>query len=105
RAYRFGSWELNLNARRLASPAQREVALTNGEFSLLIALLEAGGRPPRRMPILQLSRLPDDEVYDRAVDLLVMRLRRKLEPDAAPRYLLTVRGSGYRIGVPVEPVY
>src|SRR5262249_35976429 len=105
RAYRFGNWELNLNARRLASPAQREIVLTNGEFSLLVALLEAGGRTLSRMQILELSRLHDDEVYDRAVDLLVMRLRRKLEPDTAPRYLLTVRGAGYRIGVPVEPVY
>jgi DNA-binding response OmpR family regulator len=106
RAYRFGAWELNLNTRRLNSDARRQIALTNGEFSLLAALLSAGERTLSRMQLLELSRLHDDEVYDRAVDMLVMRLRRKLEADtAAPRYLLTVRGAGYRIGVPVEPVY
>jgi len=71
-----------------------------------VALLAAGERTLSRMQLLELSRLHDDEVYDRAVDMLVMRLRRKLEADTdAPRYLLTVRGAGYRIGVPVEPVY
>jgi two-component system OmpR family response regulator len=106
RAYRFGGWELNLNTRRLHSAGSRQIALTNGEFSLLVALLAAGERTLSRMQLLELSRLHDDEVYDRAVDMLVMRLRRKLEADtAAPRYLLTVRGAGYRIGVPVETVY
>ena len=106
RAYRFGGWELNLNTRRLHSDARRQIELTNGEFSLLAALLAAGERTLSRMQLLELSRLHDDEVYDRAVDMLVMRLRRKLEADTtAPRYLLTVRGAGYRIGVRVEPVY
>jgi DNA-binding response OmpR family regulator len=106
RAYRFGGWELNLNTRRLRSAGKREIALSNGEFSLLGALLAAGGRTLSRMQLLELSRLHDDEVYDRAVDMQVMRLRRKLEADCAePRYLATVRGAGYRIGVPVEPVY
>jgi two-component system OmpR family response regulator len=105
-AYRFGDWELNLNTRRLHSAARRQIGLSNGEFSVLVVLLGARGRTLSRMQILELSRLHDDEVYDRAVDMLVMRLRRKLEADTdAPRYLLTVRGAGYRIGVPVEPVY
>ena len=106
RAYRFGGWELNRNLRQLHSTGRRPIGLTNGEFSVLDVLLGAHGRTLSRMQILELSRLHDDEVYDRAVDMLVMRLRRKLEADtAAPRYLLTVRGAGYRIGVPVEPVY
>jgi DNA-binding response OmpR family regulator len=45
RAYRFDGWELNLNARRLASRDLRHITLTNGEFNLLVALLRAGGRP------------------------------------------------------------
>ena len=106
RAYRFGDWELNVNLRRLDFAARRQVMLTNGECGLLVALLGASGRTLSRMQLLELSRLHDDEVYERAVDMLVMRLRRKLEADtAAPRYLLTERGVGYRIGVPVEPVY
>lgn len=106
RAYRFGGWELNLNTRRLVSPERRPIALSNGEFSLLVALLASDGRTLSRMQLLELSRFHDDEVYDRAVDMLVMRLRRKLEAEtAAPCYVLTVRGVGYRFGVPVEPVY
>ena len=106
RAYRFGGWELNRNLRQLHSTGRRPIGLTNGEFSVLEVLLGAHGRTLSRTQILELSRLHDDEVYDRAVDMLVMRLRRKLEADtAAPRYVLTVRGAGYRVGVPVEPVY
>jgi two-component system, OmpR family, response regulator len=106
RAYRFGGWELDLNTRRLGSVGKREIALSNGEFSLLVALLAAGGRTLSRTQLLELSRLHDDKVYDRAVDMQVMRLRRKLEADCAEsRYLVTVRGAGYRVGVPVEPVY
>jgi len=59
-----------------------------------------------RMQLLELSRVHDDEVYDRAVDVQISRLRRKIEADdSRPRCLLTVRGSGYRVGVPVEPIY
>jgi DNA-binding response OmpR family regulator len=106
RAYRFGGWELNRNLRQLRSTGRDPIVLTNGEFGVLDVLLGAHGRTLSRMQILELSRLHDDEVYERAVDILVMRLRRKLEADtAAPRYVLTVRGAGYRIGVPVETVY
>ena len=74
--------------------------------NVLVALLSVSGRTLSRTQILELSRLHDDEVYDRAVDLLIMRLRRKVEADMAePRLLLTMRGAGYRVGVPVEPVY
>jgi DNA-binding response OmpR family regulator len=69
-------------------------------------LLGAGGRTLSRMQLLELSRLHDDEVYDRAVDMQIMRLRRKLgESSTNPRYVVTVRGAGYRIGVRVETVY
>jgi two-component system, OmpR family, response regulator len=106
RAYRFDGWELNLNARRLESPDGRRAALTNGEFSVLVVLLGAGGRTLSRMQLLELSRLHEDEVYDRAVDMQIMRLRRKLgESSTNPRCVVTVRGAGYRIGVRVETVY
>jgi two-component system, OmpR family, response regulator len=106
RAYRFDGWELNVNTRLLSSPQGLRNTLTNGEFSLLVALLTAGERVLSRMQLLELSRLHDDEVYDRAVDVQVMRLRRKLGDDGAkPRYILTMRSAGYRFGVPVEGVY
>jgi DNA-binding response OmpR family regulator len=106
RAYRFGGWELNLNTRQLVSLKAPHGTLSNGEFSLLVALLGARGRTLSRAQLLELSRLHDDEVYDRAVDVLILRLRRKLgESSATARCIVTMRGAGYRIGVPVENVY
>jgi DNA-binding response OmpR family regulator len=106
RGYRFGEWELNVRTRRLLSSDDRHVPLSNGEFSLLVALLRAGQRVLSRAELMELSRLYDDEVYDRAVDVQIMRLRRKFgEPKRESRYIVTVRGAGYQIGVPVQAVY
>jgi DNA-binding response OmpR family regulator len=106
RAYRFDGWELNLNTRRLAAPGGRVVPLSNGEFSLLVVLLGSPHRILSRDQLLDLSRLHNDEVYSRTIDVQIMRLRRKIEPDAAqPRYIRTERGAGYLFGVPVETVY
>src|SRR6201993_3472430 len=96
RAYRFDGWELNLNTRRLTSPDGRPVALSNGEFSLLVVFLGAPHRVLSRDQLLDMSRLHGDDVYNRSVDTQVMRLRRKLEIDVArPRYIQTERGAGY----------
>src|SRR5258708_17242189 len=106
RAYRFDGWELNLNSRRLAAPDGRTVPLSNGEFSLLVVLLGAPDRILSRDQLLDLSRLHNDEVYSRSIDVQIMRLRRKVEKDPAePRYIRTERGAGYLFGVPVETVY
>jgi two-component system, OmpR family, response regulator len=106
RAYRFDGWELNLNTRRLSAPDGRKVALSNGEFSLLVALLGAPNRILSRDQLLDLSRLHNDEVYNRSVDVQILRLRRKIEQNPAePRYVRTERGVGYLFGVPVETVY
>jgi DNA-binding response OmpR family regulator len=106
RAYRFDGWELNLNTRRLTARDGRIVPLSNGEFSLLVVLLGAPDRILSRDQLLDLSRLHNDEVFNRSVDVQIMRLRRKIEKDAAePRYIRTERGAGYLFGVPVETVY
>jgi two-component system, OmpR family, response regulator len=106
RAYRFDGWELNLNTRRLTTADQRTVALSNGEFSLLVVLLGAAQRILTRDQLLDLSRLHNDEVYNRSVDVQIMRLRRKIEKDPRhPRYIVTERRAGYLFGVPVETVY
>jgi len=106
RAYRFDGCELNLNTRRLTSRDGRPIALSNGEFSILVVLLGAPDRILTRDQLLDLSRLHNDEVYNRSVDAQIMRLRRKIEPDpAAPRYIRTERGAGYVFSVPVETVY
>jgi DNA-binding response OmpR family regulator len=106
RAYRFDGWELNLNTRKLTHRGGEAVALSKGEFNLLVVFLGAPQRVLSRDQILDLSRLHNDEVYNRAVDLQIMRLRRKLEPDSAnPKYIRTDRGMGYVFSVNVETVY
>jgi two-component system, OmpR family, response regulator len=106
RAYRFEGWELNLATRRLTSNNGQSVPITNGDFRLLVVLLGAPQRILTRDQLLDLSRLHNDEVFNRSIDVQIMRLRRKLEKDPQrPRYLLTERKVGYMFGVPVETVY
>jgi two-component system, OmpR family, response regulator len=106
RAYRIPGWELNLRTRRLTAANGAEVALSNGEFNLLAALLATANRVVTRDQLIEMSRRYDNEVYDRAVDVQILRLRRKLERNPAePQIIVTERGAGYRIAVPVEAVY
>jgi two-component system, OmpR family, response regulator len=106
RAYRFGGFELNLRTRRLKRPDGRPVNLTNGELNLLAALLAAPERILTRDQLLEASRVYDNEVYDRAIDIQVLRLRRKIEEDPAhPRYIVTERGVGYVFSAAVEVLY
>ena len=78
------------------------VALTKGEYALLIAFLDAPQRPLSREHLLQATRIHED-VFDRSIDVQVLRLRRKLETDpTAPRVILTERGVGYVFALPVE---
>ena len=106
RAYRFDSWELNLNTRRLLTRDARQVRLSNGEFNLLVVLLASPQRILSRDQLIDLSRLHNDDVFNRSIDTQILRLRRKLEGDAAqPRYIKTERGAGYVFCVPVETVY
>jgi two-component system, OmpR family, response regulator len=58
-----------------------------------------------REQLLDLSRLYGAEVYDRAIDVQILRLRRKIEPNPAmPQYIRTERGAGYVFSVPVQPL-
>jgi two-component system OmpR family response regulator len=106
RAYRFAGWELNVRTRRLTAPDRRRVELSTGEFNLLEAFCAAPQRVLSRDQLLDLSRLHTAEVYDRAIDVQILRLRRKIEPNPArPEYIVTERGLGYVFSVPVEVVY
>jgi DNA-binding response OmpR family regulator len=105
RAYRFGGWELNVGLRKLKSPKGEPVDLTNGEFRILAAFLSAPQRILTRDQLLDLSRVHNAEVYDRAIDIQILRLRRKIEPDPAkPKFIKTERGAGYVFSVPVDIV-
>jgi two-component system, OmpR family, response regulator len=103
RAYRFAGWELNLRTRRLVSPQGQRVDITNGEFSLLQAFCAAPRRILSRDQLLELSRLNRAEVYDRSIDVQILRLRRKIESNPShPEYIKTERGAGYMFDVPVD---
>jgi two-component system, OmpR family, response regulator len=106
RAYRIPGWELNRRTRRLTAADGGDVTLSNGEFNLLAALLATGNRVVSRDQLIEMSRRYDNEVYDRAIDVQVLRLRRKIEANPAePQIIVTERGVGYRVAVPVEAVY
>ena len=101
---RFGGWQLDRRTRSLTDPTGAAVALTKGEYALLTAFLDAPQRPLTREYLLQATRVHED-VFDRSIDVQVLRLRRKLETDAStPRFIQTERGVGYVFAVPVEPV-
>jgi DNA-binding response OmpR family regulator len=106
RAYRFAEFELNVRTRRLQQRDGRNIDLTNGEFNLLAALLAVPERILTRDQLLEVSRVHDNEVYDRSIDVQVLRLRRKIEPDPSqPRLIVTERGVGYIFKFPVEVLY
>jgi two-component system OmpR family response regulator len=104
RAYRFAGWELNVRLRRLKSPGGEVTTITNSEFNLLVAFLAAPRRVLSREQLLELSRLHNDEVYDRSVDVQVGRLRKKIEPKGAAQLIRTERGAGYVFAADVEVV-
>jgi len=105
RAYRFAGWELNVRLRRLKSPRGEVMTLRNAEFNLLAAFLASPQRVLTREQLLDMSHLHSDEVYDRAVDTQVGRLRKKLEEHGAgDQVIRTERGAGYILTVPVEVV-
>jgi len=93
---RIGRCVLDLTAHRLIDDAGEEVPMSPLEFDLLKALAEQPNRALSRERILNLTRKRDWDPFDRSVDLRVMRLRKKIEPDPEhPRYIRTVRNEGY----------
>ncbi len=103
RTYRFSGWVLDTARRRLADPGGVEVAITGGEYDLLVALLDRPNRVLTRDMLLDLLRGRQAGPFDRAIDVAVSRLRRKLEDDGRHAQLIkTVRGGGYVLSTPVE---
>jgi len=93
---RLGRCVLDLSARRLTDDNGEDVAMTPLEFDLLKALAEHPNRVLSRERILNLHQQRDWHPFDRSVDLRIMRLRKKIEPDPdQPRYIRTIRNEGY----------
>ncbi|HEX2018569.1 MAG TPA: response regulator [Aurantimonas sp.] len=103
--YRFAGFELSVRMRRLTSPDQKLVKLTVGEFNLLTAFLRSPQQILSREQLIAATRMHDEEVFDRSIDVLILRLRRKLESDPSnPRLIKTERGVGYLLTADVETV-
>lgn len=103
--YRFSGWALDTRRRRLTDPLGQPVDLTVGEFDLLEALLGARGRVLSRAQLLDRTRRGQDSVYERTIDVLILRLRRKIEPDPGrPQLIVTERAIGYIFAGEVDSV-
>jgi two-component system, OmpR family, response regulator len=99
---RFLGWTLDVAARRLMSPDGQDVALTTGEYDLLLAFARHAGRVLSRDFLLENTRGREAGPFDRTIDVQVGRLRKKLEPDAEnPQIIKSVRGAGYIFVPPV----
>lgn len=104
-AFRFSGWELDLRSRRLTSNDGDRVELTHAEFALLCVFLGAPERILSREQLLGLSRGSDENVFDRSIDVQILRLRRKIESDPSrPKLIRTERGAGYSLNSRVEVV-
>ncbi|MGX9148275.1 winged helix-turn-helix domain-containing protein [Mesorhizobium sp. 128a] len=93
--FNFDDWQVSTKRRRLRRGTDLEVKLTTGEFNLLMAFLKNPGRVLSREQLLKATRVYDQEVYDRSIDVLILRLRRKLAHPSALQYIRTERGAGY----------
>jgi two-component system OmpR family response regulator len=92
----FDDWRLDVTRRELRSSDDTLVVLSGSEFDLLLAFAEHANRVLTRDQLLDLARGPTHEAYDRSIDTLVSRLRRKLEDDSkTPVLIRTVRNGGY----------
>ncbi len=93
---RIGRHRLDIAARRLTSAEGAEIPLGPGEYALLKAMAERPGRVLSREQLLELAHPRGEELFDRAIDVCVARLRRKIElvPER-PAIIRTVRGAGY----------
>ena len=100
----FAGWVLDTAARRLLDPQGTAVALTTGEFELLLAFARHPGRVLSRDFLLEQTRGRESAPFDRTIDVLVGRLRKKIEADAEdPQLVKSVRGAGYIFVPAVAP--
>lgn len=98
-AFLFAGWRLDALKRELSGPSGVVVDLSTGEYDLLLAFLEAPQRVLAREYLLDAARNRNAEPFDRAIDVQVSRLRRKMGPDGD--LIKTVRGAGYLLATDV----
>ena len=101
--FHFDEFTLDPERRELRRPGGQLVALTTGEYQLLLAFCEQAGRILSRDQLLQRTHHRDAGPFDRTIDVQIGRLRRKLGDDGKePRIIKSVRGAGYVLSVAVS---
>ena len=99
----FAGWTLNKNTRSLTSEDNVEIALSTGEYDLLVAFLEYAQKVLSRDQLLDLTKNRSAGPFDRSIDIQVSRLRHKIEVDSKkPLLIKTVRGGGYMFTAKVD---
>ena len=99
----FLGWRIDLRLRELRNPAGARVAMTSAEFDLLRTFCERPGRVLSRDSLLDLTQGRNAGSFERSIDVLVSRIRRKIEPDPQePVMIKTVRSGGYMFTPTVE---
>ena len=97
--YRFAGWSFDPRRRELRSPDGVAVALSSGEFRLLSAFVDRPLRVLSREQLLDLARGSSADVFDRAIDVQVSRLRKKLTGEDGGDLIVTIRSEGYMFAV------
>ncbi len=98
----FAGWRLDLMRREVSRPDGEVVTLSSGEFGLLKVFAERPGRILTRDQLLEAARGTDADVFDRAMDVQISRLRKKLDDGSGRDLIVTLRGEGYMFDVKVE---
>lgn len=102
RRYIFAGYVADIESRTVTAPDGGDVDLTGGEFELLLVFLQRPGRILSRDSLLDLTQGRSADPFDRSIDILVSRLRRKLGDASVFQLLKTVRNKGYQLAVPVQ---
>ena len=102
--YRFAGYVLDSANHRLRDPNGVSVMLTRGEYALLSAFLERPGEVLSRDELLDQTHSDDPDTFDRAIDVQISRLRRKLADSQSQELIRTIRGAGYKFGAPVTRI-
>jgi two-component system, OmpR family, response regulator len=104
-ALTFLGWRIDFRLRELRNPAGARVAMTSAEFDLLRTFSERPGRVLSRDSLLDLTQGRSAGSFERSIDVLVSRIRRKIEPDSQDATMIkTVRSGGYMFTPAVEAV-
>ena len=99
--HRFGKFKLYPGVRQVLDESELPLDLTGSEFELLLAMVRRPGRLLSRDQLLELTNRGSEEVFDRSVDVLMSRLRKKLGDNEEFQMIKTVRNGGYMLAVPV----